>query len=87
MGTFYRYLPDLSIAQVMFTAGLTAAVLGTLGLSGAFGAEGIAWRHGRLAGSGGGWPLRVAAALTAAGLASAGRPSRWPAPAIWTRTA
>ena len=72
VGTFYRYLPDLSIAQVMFTAGLTAAVLGTLGLSGAFGAEGIAWRHGRLAGSGGGWPLRVAAALTAAGLAAAG---------------
>ena len=72
VGTFYRYLPDLSIAQVMFTTGLTAAVLGTLGLSGAFGAEGIAWRHGQLAGSGGGWPLRVAAALAAAGLAAAG---------------
>ena len=44
MGTFYRYLPDLSIAEVMFTTGFTIAVLGALGLSGAFGAEGIAWR-------------------------------------------
>ena len=35
VATFYRYLPDLSIAQVMFTAGLTAAVLGGLGLSAA----------------------------------------------------
>jgi hypothetical protein len=33
VATFYRYLPDLSIAQVMFTVGLTAAVLGGLGLS------------------------------------------------------
>ena len=55
VGTFYRYLPDLSIAQVMFTTGLTAAVLGTLGVSGAFGAEGIAWRVG---------PTAYTAALT-----------------------
>jgi hypothetical protein len=32
VATFYRYLPDLSIAQVMFTAGLTVAVLGALGI-------------------------------------------------------
>ena len=35
VATFYRYLPDLSIAQVMFTAGLTVAVLGALGISAA----------------------------------------------------
>jgi hypothetical protein len=32
VGTFYPYLPDLSIAQLMFTAGLTVAVLGALGI-------------------------------------------------------
>jgi hypothetical protein len=32
VATFYPYLPDLSIAQVMFTAGLTMAVLGALGI-------------------------------------------------------
>jgi hypothetical protein len=32
VATFYPYLPDLSIAQVMFTAGLTVAVLGALGI-------------------------------------------------------
>jgi hypothetical protein len=32
VGTFYAYLPDLPIAQVMFLAGLTAAVLGALAL-------------------------------------------------------
>jgi hypothetical protein len=32
VASFYRYLPDLSIAQVMFTAGLTVAVLGALGI-------------------------------------------------------
>jgi hypothetical protein len=32
LGTFYRYLPDLSIAQVMFMAGLAVAVIGGLGL-------------------------------------------------------
>jgi hypothetical protein len=32
VATFYRYLPDLSIAQVMFTAGLTVAILGALGI-------------------------------------------------------
>ncbi len=49
VGTFYHYLPDLPIAQVMFLAGLTVAVLGVLG---------------QPAGSGGRW-LRRAAAATA----------------------
>ena len=56
VATFYRYLPDLSIAQVMFTAGLTAAVLGGLGLSAANGSR-LRW---------------LAAAVTAAGLGAAG---------------
>ena len=33
VASFYPYLPDLSIAQLMFTAGLTIAVLGALGIS------------------------------------------------------
>ena len=57
VATFYHYLPDLSIAQVMFVAGLTAAVLGVLGLP---------------AGSGGRWLRRSAAVITVAGLAVAG---------------
>jgi hypothetical protein len=32
VASFYRYLPDLSIAQVMFAAGLTVAILGGLGI-------------------------------------------------------
>ncbi len=32
VATFFHYLPDLSIAQIMFVAGLTMAVLGVLGL-------------------------------------------------------
>ena len=32
VASFYPYLPDLSIAQVMFTAGLTVAILGALGI-------------------------------------------------------
>ena len=56
VGTFYHYLPDLSIAQVMFTTGITLGILGALGLSSA----------------GGRWLFRLAAALTAAGLAAAG---------------
>ncbi len=57
MATFYPYLPDLSIAQVMFTAGLTVAVLGGLGLSAA----------------GNGRRLRqLAAVITVAGLGAVG---------------
>jgi hypothetical protein len=54
---FYHYLPDLSIAQVMFLTGLAVATLGILGLP---------------AGSGGRWLRRCAAAVTAAGLVAAG---------------
>ena len=57
MATFYPYLPDLPIAQVMFLAGLTVAVLGALALPG---------------GPGGTWLRRPAAAITAAGLLAAG---------------
>jgi hypothetical protein len=53
VASFYPYLPDLSVAQVMFTAGLTVAILGGLSLPGAR----MRW---------------LAAAVTAAGLATAG---------------
>ena len=56
-GTFYAYQPDLPLAQVMFLAGLTVAVLGALALPG---------------GRGGTWLRRPAAAITAAGLLAAG---------------
>ena len=57
VGTFYHYLPDLPVAQVIFLAGLTLAVVGALGLP---------------AGSGGRRLRRSAAAITAAGLLAAG---------------
>jgi hypothetical protein len=57
VATFYHYLPDLPIAQVIFLAGLTLAVLGALGLP---------------AGSGGRRLRRSAVAITAAGLLAAG---------------
>jgi hypothetical protein len=57
VATFYHYLPDLSIAQVMFLAGLTAAVTGALGLP---------------RGSGGRWLRACAAVCAVAGLAAAG---------------
>ena len=57
VGTYYHYLPDLSIAQVMFLAGLTIAVLAALALP---------------SGPGGRWLRRPAAAVTAAGLLAAG---------------
>jgi hypothetical protein len=57
VATFYHYLPDLSIAQVMFLAGLTIALLGALGIP---------------AGSGGQRLRRSAAILTACGLGAAG---------------
>jgi hypothetical protein len=56
-GTFYPYLPDLPIAQIMFLAGLTVAVLGVVMLS---------------AGPGGRWLRAAAATVTAAGLLAAG---------------
>jgi hypothetical protein len=56
-GIFSPYLPDLAIAQVLFLAGLAAAVLGGLGVRAA---------------ASGRWRRCVAAALAAAGLAAAG---------------
>ncbi|HYS32412.1 MAG TPA: hypothetical protein VEM58_09135, partial [Streptosporangiaceae bacterium] len=57
VGTFYPYLPDLSIAQVMFLAGLTIAVLAALALP---------------RGSGGRRLRAAAAAACAGGLVAAG---------------
>ncbi len=57
VGTFYPYLPDLSIAQVMFLAGLTIAVLAALALP---------------RGSGGRRLRAAAAAACAGGLFAAG---------------
>jgi len=62
VASFYPYLPDLSIAQVMFAAGLTVAILGGLCLLGASGAGGMPVARMR-------W---LAAAVTVAGLAAAG---------------
>ena len=56
-GVFYRYLPDLPIARVMFLAGIAVAVLGLLGLPS--GAAGPGLR-------------RAAAVVTLAGVAAAG---------------
>src|SRR5215467_15663678 len=57
VATFYPYLPDLPIAQVMFAVGLTIAVLGALALP---------------RGSGGRSLRAAAAAITGAGLVAAG---------------
>src|SRR6185369_10926790 len=57
LATFYPYLPDLAIAQLIFLAGITGVLLGALGLP---------------AGAGGPGLRRSAAALTAAGLLVAG---------------
>lgn len=58
VGVFYHYLPDVAIAQLMFLLGLTAVVLGALGLAQAADAG------PRL--------RRAAAVLGVAGLAAAG---------------
>jgi hypothetical protein len=57
VATFYPYLPDLAIAQVMFLAGLTIAILGALALP---------------SGPGVRWLRRPAAVITTAGLLAAG---------------
>ena len=57
VATFYPYVPDLAIAQVMFLAGLTVALLAALALP---------------RGSGGRGVRAAAAAVTAAGLLAAG---------------
>jgi len=57
IATFYRYLPDLSIAQIMFLTGLTIALLGVLGV---------------VPGSAGPRMRGLAAIVTAVGVAAAG---------------
>jgi hypothetical protein len=57
IGVFSPYLPDLAIAQALFLVGLTAAVLGGLGLRAA---------------AAGRWLRCASAVLAAAGLAAAG---------------
>ncbi len=57
VATFYPYLPDLSIAQVLFLTGLTIAILGALALPSGPGARWLRW---------------PAAVITAAGLLAAG---------------
>jgi hypothetical protein len=69
VATFYRYLPDLSIAQVMFSTGLTLAVLGALCWSGASGTRGWPGASGARSGPRVRW---LVAAVTAAGLAATG---------------
>ena len=66
VATFYPYLPDLSIAQVMFLAGLTVALLAALALPG---------------GSGGRRLRAAAAASPRPACWRPGPPSRWPEPA------
>jgi hypothetical protein len=56
-GVFYRYLPDLPIARVIFLAGIAVAVLGLLGLPSGAGGPGL---------------RRAAAVVTLAGVAAAG---------------
>ena len=58
VGVFYHYLPDVAIAQLMFLLGLTAVVLGALGLA--------------RAADGGRRLRRAAAVLSVAGLAATG---------------
>jgi hypothetical protein len=70
VATFYPYLPDLPIAQVMFLAGLTAAVLGALGWSVAGGGRRLRASAAAICVAG------VALAATAVGLAGTARLDR-----------
>ena len=67
VGTFYHYLPDLSIAQVMFTTGITLAILGALGAAAALNGPRLRWIAAVIAAVG------LAAAGTAVALAGTGR--------------
>jgi hypothetical protein len=62
VATFYPFLPDLSIAQVMFLTGLTATLLGALSLPASSGGRRLRVTAAVLGAAG------VAAAVTAAGL-------------------
>jgi len=67
VATFYPYLPDLPIAQVMFAVGLAAMVLGTLGLPAASGSRRVRAASAMTAAAG------LIAVTTAAGLISTSR--------------
>jgi hypothetical protein len=67
VGTFYHYLPDLSIAQVLFLAGLALAALGALGLPAQAGGRRLRRSAAVLAAAG------LAAAMTAVTLVGTGR--------------
>lgn len=56
-GTFYRYLPDLPIARILFLAGIAAAVLGLIGAAGPAGGRRV---------------RTIAATVTICGLAAGG---------------
>jgi hypothetical protein len=70
VATFYPYLPDLPIAQVMFLAGLTAAVLAALGWTVASGGRMLRATAAAICVAG------LAAAATAVGLAGTARLDR-----------
>ena len=67
VATFYHFVPDLPIAQVMFLAGLTTAVLGALALPEGAGPRSLRAAAAAVAAAG------LLAAGTAVGLAGTGR--------------
>jgi hypothetical protein len=67
VATFYPYLPDLPIAQVMFLTGLTVAVLGALALPRGSGGRSLRAAAAGITGAG------LLAAGTAVGLAGTGK--------------
>ncbi len=70
VGTFYHYLPDLSIAQVIFLVGVTLVALGALGLPAQAGGRRLRQSAAMLAAAG------MAAAIAALALVSTGRADR-----------
>ena len=67
VATFYPFLPDVAIAQVIFAAGLAAAVLGALGMPGASGGRRVRTVSAATAAAG------LIAATTAVGLVGTAR--------------
>ena len=67
VATFYPFLPDLPIAQVIFAAGLAAMVLGALGMPAASGGRRVRTASAAVAAAG------LLAATTAVGLVSTAR--------------
>jgi hypothetical protein len=66
-GVFFHYFPDLYMVQIMFFAGITVAVLGGLGLATASGSRTV-WRVAAVVTA-----IGLAAAATGAGLAGTAR--------------